>query len=166
MIYQNAVEPNRTGRVASIEISIVCRGVYKTESENFNRKNETEQAVMMTMMMAAITATMPDFLTPKLISVSRYFNTRCEFGVSVSQFGRRRFLYQSSSSRVSAVSEMSKLVAEFDPEIPLERASTPPSSWYTDPQFHRLELDRVFYGGWQAVGSEKSTHFDSAPKRC
>ncbi|CAA7048834.1 unnamed protein product [Microthlaspi erraticum] len=105
--------------------------------------------MMMMMMMDTITATMPEFLTPKLNSTSRYFTTHSEFGDSVSQFGRRRLVYP---SRVFAVSEISKLVAEFDPEIPLERASTPPSSWYSDPQFYRFELDHVFYGGWQAVG--------------
>lgn len=46
-----------------------------------------------------------------------------------------------------------KLVHEFDPEIPLEKAVTPPSSWYIDPSFFHLELHRVFYTGWQAVGS-------------
>lgn len=116
--------------------------------------------------MATITATVPEFLTPTVKSTSRLFYSHRKFGVSVSQFGRRRFLYPilfctrhdpSTWSRVFAVSEVSKLVTKFDPEIPLERASTPPSSWYTDPRFYRLELDRVFYGGWQAVGWGKLT---------
>ncbi|KQK17360.1 choline monooxygenase, chloroplastic isoform X4 [Brachypodium distachyon] len=45
-----------------------------------------------------------------------------------------------------------RLVAAFDPAIPLASAVTPPSEWYTDPEFLRLELDRVFLRGWQAVG--------------
>lgn len=45
-----------------------------------------------------------------------------------------------------------RLVQEFDPKIPIEEADTPPSSWYTDPSFYSLELDRVFYRGWRAVG--------------
>ncbi|RLN13627.1 choline monooxygenase, chloroplastic [Panicum miliaceum] len=45
-----------------------------------------------------------------------------------------------------------RLVAEFDPAVPLEAAVTPPSGWYTDADFLRLELDRVFLRGWQAVG--------------
>lgn len=45
-----------------------------------------------------------------------------------------------------------KLVLEFDPKIPIEKAVTPPSSWYTDPSFYDLELQCVFYRGWQAVG--------------
>ncbi|XP_061990313.1 choline monooxygenase, chloroplastic-like isoform X1 [Rosa rugosa] len=44
------------------------------------------------------------------------------------------------------------LVDQFDPTIPIERAVTPPSSWYTDPSFYAQELDSVFYRGWQAVG--------------
>ncbi|XP_026404184.1 choline monooxygenase, chloroplastic-like isoform X2 [Papaver somniferum] len=45
-----------------------------------------------------------------------------------------------------------KLVKEFNPEIPIEKAITPPSSWYTDSSFLSLEFDRVFHRGWQAVG--------------
>nr|VDD40641.1 unnamed protein product [Brassica oleracea] len=93
-----------------------------------------------------------------------YLKLHLKFSVSVSQSARRRCLDQSlfctrdpisSSSRVVAAasaSNTSNLVEEFDPEIPVERALTPPSSWYTDHQFHRGELDRVFYGGWQVVG--------------
>nr|DAD45855.1 TPA_asm: hypothetical protein HUJ06_004085 [Nelumbo nucifera] len=54
----------------------------------------------------------------------------------------------SSEASVGAL----RLVHEFNPKIPLEEAVTPPSSWYTDPSFLELELDRVFYRGWQAVG--------------
>ncbi|MQL94484.1 hypothetical protein Taro_027144 [Colocasia esculenta] len=48
-----------------------------------------------------------------------------------------------------------RLVEVFDPSIPLPQASTPPSSWYTDPFFLDMELDRVFFRGWQAVGYTK-----------
>lgn len=44
------------------------------------------------------------------------------------------------------------LVHQFNPKIPIEEAVTPPTSWYTDPSFFQLELDRIFYRGWQAVG--------------
>ncbi|KAE9609881.1 hypothetical protein Lal_00006453 [Lupinus albus] len=46
-----------------------------------------------------------------------------------------------------------KLVDQFNPKIPIEEAVTPPTSWYTDPSFFNLELHRVFYTGWQVVGS-------------
>jgi choline monooxygenase len=46
-----------------------------------------------------------------------------------------------------------RLVAEFDPAVPLDAAMTPPSGWYTDQDFLGLELDRVFLRGWQAVGT-------------
>ncbi|CAH8274878.1 unnamed protein product [Arabidopsis lyrata] len=100
-------------------------------------------------MVTTLRASVPEFPSPSLKTTRGYFNSHGDFGVSVSQFGRRRFLIP---SRVFAVSDINKLVTEFDPKIPLERASTPPSSWYTDPQFYSFELDRVFYGGWQAVG--------------
>lgn len=45
-----------------------------------------------------------------------------------------------------------KIVEQFDPRIPIEKAVTPPSSWYTHSSFLSLELDRVFYRGWLAVG--------------
>ncbi|GAV59711.1 Rieske domain-containing protein/Ring_hydroxyl_A domain-containing protein [Cephalotus follicularis] len=44
------------------------------------------------------------------------------------------------------------LVYQFDPKIPIEKATTPPSSWYTHPSFLSLEFHHVFYRGWQAVG--------------
>lgn len=71
----------------------------------------------------------------------------------------RSFLVRISSSSSSSLHGNNellfarKLVDEFDPKIPLEKAQTPPSSWYTDPSFLSLELDRLFYRGWQAVGS-------------
>ncbi|CAL5049979.1 unnamed protein product [Urochloa decumbens] len=51
-----------------------------------------------------------------------------------------------------AAEHVRRLVAEFDPAVPLEAAVTPPSGWYTDADFLQLELDRVFLRGWQAVG--------------
>nr|ADE60257.1 choline monooxygenase [Hordeum vulgare subsp. vulgare] len=65
--------------------------------------------------------------------------------------------YRAAPSRVAAAASASgeptrRLAAEFDPAVPLASAVTPPSGWYTDPGFLRLELDRVFLRGWQAVG--------------
>jgi choline monooxygenase len=40
----------------------------------------------------------------------------------------------------------------FDPHLPLDCASTIPSSWYTDPRFYQRERERVFPFTWQAVG--------------
>lgn len=44
------------------------------------------------------------------------------------------------------------LVHQFNPNIPIQEALTPPSSWYTSPSFLSLELNQVFFRGWQAVG--------------
>ncbi|XVF47583.1 hypothetical protein PTKIN_Ptkin03bG0121100 [Pterospermum kingtungense] len=68
-------------------------------------------------------------------------------------FQSSRLVANFSSLSVSCCrNEAEKMVREFDPKIPIEQALTPPSSWYTDPSFYALELDRVFYRGWQAVG--------------
>ena len=42
-------------------------------------------------------------------------------------------------------------LARFDAEAPIEEAWTPPSSWYTDPEFHGRELRDVFARTWQPV---------------
>ncbi|CAH8302912.1 unnamed protein product [Eruca vesicaria subsp. sativa] len=115
--------------------------------------------MMTMMMMATITPPSPELPSSKLTSTTTgYLKTSVS---SVSQSARRRRLNStlfctrppsSPSSRVFSACSISNLVEEFDPEILVERALTPPSSWYTDHQFYRYELDHVFYGGWQAVG--------------
>ncbi|HEY1191826.1 MAG TPA: SRPBCC family protein [Gemmata sp.] len=44
------------------------------------------------------------------------------------------------------------LLAAFDPELPLERASTIPNTWYTAPEVYALEREAVFARSWQVVG--------------
>uniref|UniRef100_A0A2P2JX03 Choline monooxygenaseic-like n=1 Tax=Rhizophora mucronata TaxID=61149 RepID=A0A2P2JX03_RHIMU len=46
-----------------------------------------------------------------------------------------------------------KLVDEFDPDIPIEKAVTPPSSWYINSLFFDMEMSHVFHRGWQVVGN-------------
>lgn len=55
------------------------------------------------------------------------------------------------------LSQTQRLVHHFNPKTPIEEAVTPPTSWYTHPSFFHLELDRVFYRGWQVVGQFFST---------
>ncbi|KAF5456416.1 hypothetical protein F2P56_025905 [Juglans regia] len=57
-----------------------------------------------------------------------------------------------SSSEDISLHQAQKMVNQFDPKVPIEEAVTPPSSWYKHPSFLELELHRVFYRGWQAVG--------------
>jgi choline monooxygenase len=42
-------------------------------------------------------------------------------------------------------------IARFDPELPIERATTPPASWYREPAFAELERAAVFGDDWIAV---------------
>jgi len=43
------------------------------------------------------------------------------------------------------------IIEAFDPELSIERAWTPPSSWYTEPAVAVLEQDTVFRNSWQPV---------------
>jgi choline monooxygenase len=43
-------------------------------------------------------------------------------------------------------------LAAFDPDLPLERAHTIPSSWYFDPEVYAAECRHVFGATWQMVG--------------
>jgi choline monooxygenase len=47
---------------------------------------------------------------------------------------------------------LQELLHVFDPDLPLERARTIPSSWYFDPALYAAECRSVFGGNWQAVG--------------
>jgi len=47
--------------------------------------------------------------------------------------------------------ELAAEVHRFDPSIPIERAWTPPSSWYVAPEFYELERRAVFARSWQPV---------------
>jgi choline monooxygenase len=42
-------------------------------------------------------------------------------------------------------------LARFDPSLPIERAWTPPASWYLSPAFLDRERSHVFARSWQAV---------------
>jgi len=43
------------------------------------------------------------------------------------------------------------LADDFDVDVPIERAWTPPSGWYTDESIWKLELRQVFRDSWQPV---------------
>jgi choline monooxygenase len=47
---------------------------------------------------------------------------------------------------------VNQIVEDYNPNAPLAEASTPPSSWYTDPRFIELERWTVFTRSWQMVG--------------
>ncbi len=47
--------------------------------------------------------------------------------------------------------DVERMVAGFDPEVPIERAWTPPSSWYTSDAMHAAEQHAVWGRAWQPV---------------
>ncbi|MEM8679015.1 MAG: SRPBCC family protein [Planctomycetota bacterium] len=50
-------------------------------------------------------------------------------------------------------------VQAFDPTRPIEESVTPPKSWYTDPDFYRHEVARVFQRSWIPVGRVDAVQF-------
>ncbi|KAI5415108.1 choline monooxygenase, chloroplastic [Lathyrus oleraceus] len=90
-----------------------------------------------------------------IIQVKPFFpNLRNEKSQNHLNFPNKHSSNLICSSLTSSDSVLShRLAHHFNPKIPIEKAVTPPSSWYTDHSFFHLELDRVFYRGWQAVGS-------------
>ena len=47
---------------------------------------------------------------------------------------------------------VNEIIGHYDPNLPLDQASTIPSSWYTDKDFYELELKTVFSRSWQLAG--------------
>ena len=43
------------------------------------------------------------------------------------------------------------IIASYDPDLPLEQASTIPAAWYIDPRILDLELQTVFARSWQVA---------------
>ncbi|KAJ6699750.1 CHOLINE MONOOXYGENASE CHLOROPLASTIC [Salix purpurea] len=103
--------------------------------------------------MTMTTATTMAVLLKPMISAQRLllFQTQKHTSIIAQQPKQHGSLLVASSVRHSD-NYCQNLVDEFDPNIPIEKALTPPSSWYTDPSFFDFELHRVFYRGWQAVG--------------
>ncbi|KAH6837914.1 choline monooxygenase [Perilla frutescens var. hirtella] len=71
--------------------------------------------------------------------------------VNSSDYSFQEFRCDEESSK-NRSRKVERMVGEFNPKTPVEEAFTPPSSWYTDPNFYDFELNRVFYTGWQVVG--------------
>jgi choline monooxygenase len=46
-------------------------------------------------------------------------------------------------------SQLKEILDQYDPKLPLDHASTIPSSWYTNKDFYELELKTVFSRSWQ-----------------
>ncbi len=47
---------------------------------------------------------------------------------------------------------LADVLGGYDPTLNLSRASTPPSSWYTDPVLAEIELQQVFRSNWLVAG--------------
>src|ERR1700760_3287140 len=47
---------------------------------------------------------------------------------------------------------LSEVLDLYNPDLPLEEASTIPALWYCDGRIEALERERVFHANWIAVG--------------
>lgn len=45
--------------------------------------------------------------------------------------------------------DIREIIQSYDPNAPLEKASTIPSSWYVNPELANLEQQTVFSKSWQ-----------------
>src|SRR5688500_6671480 len=50
-----------------------------------------------------------------------------------------------------AMDHLRRELERFDPELPISRAVTPPSAWYTDPEILNLERAAIFGRTFQPV---------------
>jgi len=48
--------------------------------------------------------------------------------------------------------EVQKEISRWDPDVPVEKATTPPSSWFLEPSIYELERKAVFAKSWICVG--------------
>lgn len=52
-------------------------------------------------------------------------------------------------------SYVQKEIKKFNPNIPIEEAVTPPSSWYTSKGFYNYEVEKVFKNNWIGIQSNQ-----------
>jgi hypothetical protein len=65
--------------------------------------------------------------------------------------GRSRLAGGGKDAREMIAHSLREELARFDPALPIERAWTPPASWYLRSDVLDRERERVFTGTWQAV---------------
>jgi choline monooxygenase len=59
--------------------------------------------------------------------------------------------FRSWTRRGAGREELVEMIGRFDPALPIERAVTPPSSWYRSPEIDALEREEVFSRSWQVA---------------
>ncbi len=55
--------------------------------------------------------------------------------------------------------DLKEIIGDYKPDLPLDHASTIPSSWYTNQELYNLEIRAVFGNSWQLAGRlDQVTH--------
>lgn len=63
----------------------------------------------------------------------------------------------STQTAMASPSPLQQEIGRYDPSIPISRAHTPPSSWYTSREIFALEQQHVFTENWVAVDVLRAT---------
>lgn len=93
----------------------------------------------------------------KGISLSRHFhrktaNSTLAAALEQESSAKNCFAFCKAPRTPESSSYLRKIITEFDCQVPIERAATPPSSWYTHPHLLAHEMESVFWRGWQIAG--------------
>lgn len=67
-------------------------------------------------------------------------------------FGLKKTLSPAQIQVRSVSTKVKDEISRWDVSIPVEKATTPPSSWFLDPEIYQLERNAVFAKNWICVG--------------
>ena len=63
-----------------------------------------------------------------------------------------------SGTHSGTTDTLQQMLNAYDPSLGLTRASTPPASWYTEPEFFRAECRQVFHQNWLLAARVEQLH--------
>ncbi|KAH7427046.1 hypothetical protein KP509_10G028100 [Ceratopteris richardii] len=81
------------------------------------------------------------------------FRSRAEKSISsaISVSAKLGFPFLKAPRTLEINNELLTIISEFNSQVPIERAYTPPSSWYIQPDFLAHEMEMIFWRGWRVV---------------
>ena len=85
-----------------------------------------------------------------LISLASLSSSSSSASPSSSLTSKKKKKYQKKDCKESY---LTNIINEFDPNIPIEKALTPPSSWYKDTLLYELEANSILMKQWHPIGN-------------